>query len=216
MPRSISILIPWRDPRDGSERFKAADYVARRWKHQYPDAQIVFGDHDPTKPFNRAVARNAAFAQSFGDLVIISDADTITEKENVEEAISLLERGAPWVIAHRVYYSLTNECSQSIMSRPVYERIPSRIEYHWKMERKSEAGVLVMPRDAFVGYNAYFQGWGYEDNEFAARTNGFVGNAERTNGAVYHLWHERGDADFDQPHIEANKLLYDKTKAKYG
>jgi predicted glycosyltransferase involved in capsule biosynthesis len=82
------------------------------------------------------------------------------------------------------------------------------------MRNKSQAGVLVMPREAYEaveGYDERFKIWGYEDNAFAEKLNKKWCPALRTSGDVVHLWHARG-LDFDHPDIDVNRKLFEEIR----
>lgn len=207
----ISLLIPFAsaDP----IRTKIFEWVHLRWQRLFPEWEIVLGESD-TGDFNRSQARNAAFAASTGDIIVLSDADTACNPTIALNAIAAVESGAPWIIAHDRYYSLTKEYTRWLIRQPPENRLVQPFEYDWVMKEKSQAGVIVMPREAWEaigGYNEDFKGWGYEDNEFAVRLDRKWGEHERIKGSMVHLWHPRGDADFDQPHIRYNEDLYYQT-----
>lgn len=205
----ISLIIPFgsTDPR----RQQIFSWVLNRWEALFPDWEICLGSSDLDN-FNRSAARNRAFEMSSGDIIVISDADTITTPENVNAAIDMVADDTPWVIAHNVYYSLTEEATTNFLAAdPAVDLTRFAWTAHWKMAQRSQAGVLVMPREAFwqVGYDERFQGWGYEDNAFAETMDHVWGKHQRTRGDMLHLWHDPGE-NFKQPHIKYNeKLLQD-------
>jgi len=126
-------------------------------------------------------------------------------------------KGAAWVIAHHIYWSLTSQFTDVILELPPETNNLGDFYANsdWKMVDKSDAGVLVMTRDAYEaieGYDERFNGWGYEDNAFASKLRKFWGPSERTKGEVAHLWHPRG-LDFEQPHIKENEQLLNEIKA---
>lgn len=208
----ISLLIPFGS--NDKRRREIFLWVLARWQCLHPDLEICLGSSDLDN-FNRSEARNRAFDMSTGDLLVISDADTFTTPDNVEAAIQMVEAGVPWVIAHHTYYSLAEPFTDQLLHGPPDVAMhPSIWVSNWKMVQKSQAGVLVMPRDAFEragGYDERFQGWGYEDNAFAVRLDREWGQNERTSGNMFHLWHDPGE-NFSQPHIKENERLLEETK----
>lgn len=211
----ISIIIPFasKDPR----REKIFWWVTNRWlKLKEPSWEIVFGRSDPDN-FNRSAARNEAIQKSSGDILLITDADTACNMEQVHSGIAMVESGeAPWVIAHTEYWSLSRENTDDLLeySTNIHLSKPRPGEYNWVMRSRSQAGVLIVPRAAFeeVQYDERFNGWGYEDNAFADTLNAKWGQAKRTPGDMFHLWHDPGE-NFKQPHIKENERLYEAIKA---
>lgn len=204
----ISLLVPFSS--QDEHRRQIFDWVIGRWARLHPDFQLCIGrNNDDT--FNRSAARNRAFEQSFGDILVISDADTVCHRLNVIEAIFMVEHGAPWIVAHDEYFSLTKEYTRELMKQRPDTQLKRPFISDWKMKEKSMAGVLVMRRDAWVGYDERFQDWGFEDNEFAVRMDRTAGPHQRVKGPMLHLWHPRG-LDFEQPLIEHNRRLYEETR----
>lgn len=210
----ISLLIPhgFTDKR----RHEIFLWTTTRWMRQFPDFQICYG-HDDPQNYNRSRARNKAFKQSDGDILILTDSDTATTAHNVLDAIELCQRTSAWVIAHRLYYSLDKEYTDFLLrSDPECIINANAFNSNWVMKERSEAGVIVLPREAWTtveGYDEEFKGWGYEDNAFAAKLTQKWSDPLRTTGTVAHLWHDPGE-NFQQPHIEHNRSLLEEIKQR--
>lgn len=210
----VSLLIPFAtvDPR----RQQIFDWVLARWHALFPEWEIVIGEDDP-EDFNRSRARNNAFEQSTGDLIVISDADTATTASNIQRAVDLIQGlQRPWAIAHDIYYSLTEDFTNRVLAADPGIDLDDLGPWksNWRMMDKSEAGVLVMPREAYEavgGYDERFKGWGYEDNAFCHKLNRMWGQYARTQGPMLHLWHDPGLA-FDQPDIGHNLDLFEELR----
>lgn len=209
----VSLIIPFAtaDPR----RQMIFDWVYDRWHSMFPDWEIVVAGGS-LEDFNRSRARNRAFEFATGDLIVVSDADTITTPDNIRQAVSLVENGRPWVIAHNTYYSLTETFTNWLLEKDPSVDIANVCPWdsNWRMVNKSEAGVLVMPRAAYEavgGYDERFKGWGWEDSAFAQRMNRVCGHYLRTSGPVLHLWHDPG-LNFDQPDIKYNEMLFERAR----
>lgn len=211
---NVSLLLPFAsmDPR----RIQIYAWVLARWMTLFPEWQICIGVDDPEN-FNRSRARNNAFMKADGDILVITDADTATTPGNVTQAIETVKRTRGWVIAHQTYYSLNETYTDYLLERPPnvgLEAGLSSSKYNWVMNSRSEAGVLVMPREAYEtveGYDERFQDWGYEDNAFATKLRQKWGEPQRTTGSVIHLWHDPG-LNFDQPHIKENEALLEEIR----
>lgn len=216
---SISLLIPTGFGPEDERRIDIFNWVLARWMMQFSgtDWQVCLGT-DNGEEFNRSRARNAAFQQSDGDILVLSDADTITTPANVLAAIDIVKKTGAWVIAHEYYYSVCEIYTDFILAhRPDFDLGDGsfhRTKIDWVMHNQSVAGVLVMPREAYEsveGHDERFKGWGYEDSAFAAKLDRVWGTAQRTSGHIAHLWHPRG-LDFDQPYIKENQALFERTR----
>lgn len=217
----ISLLCPFGSHDEA--RVRIFYWCMDRWSDMFHDGMELCigldGPVDGTDHFNRSVARNDAFKQSRGEILVLTDADTACNKAQVLEAIEAVRSGVPWVIAHDRYYSLNREFTNRLLDNDKDLISPNGdlnppYESDWVMRNRSIAGVLVMHREAWEavgGYNEAFQGWGYEDNDFAVRLDRHWGEHERVVGPMLHLWHPRGDADFSQPNIEHNEELYQRS-----
>lgn len=208
----ISVLVPFasNDPR----RVQIFEWVKARWENVFPNFEVCVGTSDPNN-FSRSHARNEAFAASTGDTILVTDADTACPVDNVLAALYAVEHGAPWIIAHQEYYSLTEAYTDVLLEQASIIALEPPFPANWVMRNKSQAGVLVMPRAAYEsvgGYDERFIGWGYEDNAFAVRLDRAWGYHSRVPGPMLHLWHDPGE-NFQQPFIDHNKALFDEEVA---
>jgi hypothetical protein len=204
----VSILIPWRT--DKGHRERIFNWTEPRWLDLLPDAELVVAS-DNGQPFNRARARNNAFANCFGDVLVIADADTtVPSSDQLTRAIDLAESGE-WVLPYDVYYNLCREDTEELLrNRPT---IPLSEPERWEFRLlTAESGVLVLPREAFVavgGYDERFVGWGFEDRAFALALSALWRPPVRLPGYVVHLWHPVGlDEAFNSPTIHDNQARW--------
>lgn len=210
---SVSVLIPYR----GDRGIRTANFtwVQRRWRSHFPEFEYIISN-PPSNPFNRAAARNRAFEACSGDVVIFADADTTyADPAGIERAIELASQGQ-WIIAYgpKHYCNLTEACTRDIMAgNPATPRIIPRFWLELEHELESWAGLLVMPRGAFIavgGYDESFRGWGWEDNAFRHAMDTLWGPFVRvsTNYAL-HLWHPpSAGSHFTNPDLEYNRSRY--------
>lgn len=215
---ALSVIIPYGGNDEWRER--SFNWLLRRYGDLLPGAQIVIGTSQ--EPFNRAEARNQAFAQSTGDVLLIADADTVFHADQVEAAVNMLKGQRTWVIPYTWYYNLSKEATESILNLECNEVIlepTSPSSYEHKIE--SWAGLLVMHREAFEtvnGYDERFQGWGYEDNAFRFALDTLWGPHKRLSwGYCLHLWHSAPESErFGQPKISENRALFRDYEAANG
>lgn len=208
---TVSLIIPFAS--EDIRRLQIFDWVEARWDDTCPGFEMCVG-HDDPKDFNRSKARNKAFEESTGDTIVISDADTACPIDNILGALQVVQRNEPlWVIAHSDYYSLTEEYTDWLITQPPGMAFKGPFPNNWVMRNRSQAGVIVMPRSIYEevgGYNEEYDGWGYEDNDFAVRITKKYGPPQRVFGPMLHLWHDPG-LNFQQPNIAYNEALYQKT-----
>lgn len=216
MVKHLSVLMPYgaaihTDP----WRAQAFDWIQRRYEHLLPDAELILGSSD-REPFNRSQARNNAFTQAAGDVLLVADADIVFHPRQILRGLAKLEHGAPWVICYGQdrYYNLSRWATETALRFEPDATLGEPIDSsYWDLKLTSWAGLLLVPRAAWEtvgGYDEGFIGWGFEDNEFQRTMDLTVGRHERVDSYVLHLWHERGDADFDHPHIDHNRARLDE------
>lgn len=204
----ISILFPYRG--DDGPRDQIFGHVLRWWKTHFPEAQICVG-RNFDRPFNRGAARNDAFEQSTGQIIIVADADTQPTLAGVRDALADVAEAQCWSLPYgeKRYYNLTQESTRHILEQHL-DRIPEPTAYDHKVT--SWAGCLVMTREAWDevgGYRDDFVGWGYEDNYMALKLDQLWGPHRRQDSYLCHLWHPtKAGTTFDQPDIEHNRELY--------
>lgn len=221
MNPDVSILIPWKP--DGSDRDYIFSWIHSRLRWAFPWGEVITG-HNNEDPFNRSAARNDAFRKASGDVVIFADADTtLGDTSLYHEAVTIVaEDPSKWVIpyAENRYYNMARGASHEIMSTPSWVKIDDPDDENaWEHKITSWAGALVMHRSAFEAVNGYderFHGWGGEDNAFQYSMDTLVSPHIRLDGACYHLWHPRGEADFDQPDWPENKELLKRYERARG
>ena len=212
---NLSVLIPWNPDTSDTYRILALGWLLRRYEQLLPDAQVCLG-LNKSEPFARSRARNDAFEQSTGDLLLIADADTLFDPRQIGEAMDLAASGDCWVLPYGSYYNLDQSTSRDIVladpsTSTTKLGLPPE-EYEHKIE-DSPAGLLVMKREHFEtvnGYDERFIGWGYEDSAFRHALNVLVGQARRLpEFDCYHLWHRRSEAEnFGSPTIGHNRGLF--------
>jgi GT2 family glycosyltransferase len=192
-------------------RSRAHEWIIERYKALLPQAELCFG-LSKAEPYSRSEARNDAFAQSTGDMLLVADADTVINLGQITKAIQLIREAAtPWVIPYTIYYNLSQQATVYLIENaPPSEYIPEPDdEDAWEHRiENSPGGFQVLPRaawEAVGGFDELFRGWAFEDDAFRCALDRMWGKHTRGAGAALHCWHERGDADFSQPFMEHNR-----------
>lgn len=208
----FSLIVPWRT--DHGHREELWNWNKERWRELY-DCEIIEADSGD-EVFSRAKSRNMAAAQAKYDELVIADADTIAHEDTMLDII--VGSGIThnnWFIPYgkERYYNLNKETTEELLKMNPSSVLREPKEGEWDHKITSWAGILIFPRDKFLqfgGYDERFVGWGWEDNAFQIKMDRKFRKHERWNGYVMHMWHERGEADFDTPHELANRKLFNR------
>ncbi len=171
--------------------------------------------------FRLAAARNRATAQAHGDYLIYLDGDCIVRHHFVRAHRVLAERGwcvaggrvllgetftraaltdgtaiEDWGIANAAIAAIQGKVNRasSLPWLPLgpLRRLGSR---RWQHLRGCNFSAFRADIERVNGFDECFQGWGFEDSDFAARL--IESGARLKNGRlatnVYHLWHREND-----------------------
>lgn len=178
---NVEVAIPWRN--DGGHREKSLQGVIESYSKNYP-ISLVDSGHEP---FNRAASRNRAIALSTADVVILTDADILVEKEPLTEAIEIAS-------------------STDAVAKP-YDRIrclsPDGTDSYWggspllschaEQDYTSLTGgvFIVRPRvwRDIGGMDPRIATWGFEDRVFLTVLRMLAIPHPSVVGTAHHLWH---------------------------
>ena len=159
---------------------KPYDRVRRFWAETFPDWPVITEDSD-TEIFSLSQARNNAVRKAATGIVVVADADTIPEADNVVRAVTD-PTGVTWP------YTTWRLIPAEYADRPLDEfpRIPALIDPH------ATGAVMVTTADEYWrlgGHPEEFHGWGYEDQAFkyVAQT---LSECRRIPGAAYSIYHQ--------------------------
>lgn len=216
---SVSILFPFRG--DGGWRDRIFAKVRARYEALLPDAQICVGENSD-EPFSRSGARNAAFEQATGDILIVNDADTFCSAFSLDLALDLVSTGdEKFVLPYDVYYNVNEEWTERWLTGTAFDgelplggscvKLPETGYEHRLLT--AESGVLVLSREAWEeanGYDERFIGYGWEDNAFITALTRANGRGLKLRGIAYHLYHELAGDPFQHPWKEHNRALNDQ------
>lgn len=212
---TVSLLIPWRyDPaRDPLFRWTRA-----RWDALLPDAELCVADSDGPV-FNRAQARNHAFAKSTGDILVVADADAAINAGQIEAALEVAAAGE-WLFPYDVYWNLNEHATDLLLDNPggslpaaasAKDLADPPAGFFDHRLTDSVGGCYVMPRGAWVaagGYDERFDRWGYEDRAWESAVDVMWRPHLRLPGGLFHLWHPAPEEDcFGSPGIRDRQAL---------
>jgi hypothetical protein len=201
-------LVPRRA--DGGRRDQVWAWVRDRWNREHPDITIREGTDDGPGKFNRSLAINrAAEAAGDWDTAVISDSDSFVGADQIRHAVKGATEGPCrfWLAYDQYNY----------LSRKMSDRIVAGYDGWWGANGGIEwsmtntcSSMLVVTRelwDTVGGFDAGFEGWGFEDVAFSHACQTFGGGLQRIPGPVWHLHHPSSpENDNRSPEWEANRL----------
>ncbi len=196
---TVSVLVPYRP--DSPERTRAWRWVASWWADHHPDFQVVAGA-GPDGPWRKALAVADALSRADGDLLVIADADVVTD--GVGAAVAQVEAGAAWAIPHRWVHRLSEAATTMVYDGTDLLRAADLGGYAFHagpagapaMPRRPYVGVagggmLVLPRTTYerAPLDPRFAGWGSEDLAPACALAALAGRPWRGTDRMFHLYH---------------------------
>ena len=201
----ISFLIPVGG--GNPTRDRAADFVIRRLCLQFPNDEVCVGTNSD-EPFNRSKARNDAFRQATGDVLVVCDSDTILPEKQIRLGASMLLAGAPWVCPFTRYQPLDESETEIILKSPPFMEFKEPNRKHANEHRLASRGVQMLLRSDWEkcgGYDERFIGWGGEDRAAKQSYRSVLGEPVSIHGYSLHLWHSRNIYDDNnQPFASKN------------
>lgn len=171
-----TVVMPWR-PESSPERKTACRRVTD---------ELIADGFGPllanANPWSPGAARNRGAELAYGPVLIFNDADTIVPGGQIREAAMLALEAPGLVYAYRLYLRETQD------GRPTAELFDP-----------PSMGCVAIQRVCYdqLGGFAEWEGWGYEDCDFAKRAAA-LWPIHRVEGVATHLWHGDRNAD-DSP-----------------
>jgi hypothetical protein len=179
---SVAVLVPWRP--DGGPRQAVWAWVRRQWA-RWPDWEIVTGT-PPDGPWSKGAAVADALRQTSADTLIVADADVWSV--GIPAAVNRVAGGrARWAMPHQLVRRLTEDATRAVLDGAPLDGQPTA-ETHPGMPG---GGLVVCARDVLEGVpmDPRFEGWGQEDQAWAAALTTLAGPMWRGTADLVHLWH---------------------------
>jgi hypothetical protein len=177
---NVGVVVPWID--NGNTQRRAAQQ--RVTQHLRDGGYVVYVGSPFDEDASPGAARNegADYAIDEGcDLLVFNDADSIVSYRQLDALVDTATAAPGLVFGYSLYKRLDREmrCYQEI----------------WAAPSMGCVAIQASCFDEVGGFDTGFQGWGYEDVEFANRCAA-LWPLRRVDGPLYHLWHgERRDDD---------------------
>lgn len=186
-PPSAAVLIPWRD--GGCEHRQANwRHVRRMWADR---GYLVLPADDGGTPFSRGGSINLAAELVAGDVdvLILADADTIIDDDQVRSAITAAAAQPGLVVAFDRYRYLTRPATDIALAGDVARAARRQAEFTLERTVSSVVAVSRSTWEAAGGFDPRFRAWGHEDIAFEAACATLAGPTRWIPGPVHHLWH---------------------------
>ena len=184
--RSVSVIVPFR-PSD-PYRQQNWEWVQAYYRRFFPSWQVVEAD-EPGDPVSKAQAIRDDVSRSYGDVLVITDADLIvTDLRSAVAAVST--NRARWAIPHTNVHRLSWDATRAVLGgvdpRTLADRTAERV-YRGLVG----GGILVIDRKAFERCppDPRFRGWGGEDEAWGLALRSSLGEPWRGSAGLLHLWH---------------------------
>jgi len=210
--KSVSVIIPWRA--GCPHREAAREWVGERFTREHPDWQIV--DADCTdEMWNKAEAIIDGARRSFGDVLVIHDADVWCS--GLPEAVAKVRNGSPWAMPHRYVRRLTEQATATVLAGADYhDHLSETMEKPYR--GVDGGGIVVLSRSALetVPPDRRFRGWGGEDESWAMALSTLAGPMWRGGEPLVHLWHPPQPRLSRSVGSEENLALWGEYRAANG
>lgn len=142
--------------------------------------------------WRKAAAVNPTAADSDADVLIIGDADCVTDPDALRDAVTWAAADGYAQPANTVH-RLTPEASDTVLAMPPDAPVSTRLPREGRHQLLAGGGVIVVRRDVWRdagGFDPRFVGWGGEDFALGCALYALTGVFPRKAAAVLtHLWH---------------------------
>jgi len=205
---NISVIIPWRKSQQ-RDRNMIADWCFQRYKFLLPDAEFIYSDSGD-EIFSRGKSINKGVEECNGDYIIITDADYLFSEAMVKEIINK----QPWTVAVKQnnYFYLNGAITNLLLVKHSPEINIKEFNFGNNISSCPfyvYGGVMAMPKENFIKFDPFLEGYGYEDNVWSYTMNAVFGKEHRTNQKMYHMCHLRITNNYMKKSYD-NKAYHDK------
>lgn len=179
---TTSVVVPWRS---GGCRFRLAawEHVRTSW-----DGWDVHTADDGGQPFSRAASINQAVAEHPADVYVIADADTLTDRLQVEAAVELAAWSPGLVVAFDRFAYLSRDGTKKVLDASA---TPAESLIAWTLDLTVSSCVALSHEtwETVGGFDPRFRGWGAEDVQLEVACAALCAETRRIPGTCFHLWH---------------------------
>jgi len=195
----FTVVLPWLP----SKNHHRNRHIRTVFDHLYEagiEAKLAYSVGGSSSP---GAARNKGADRVETPVVVFNDADTIVPASQIREAARLAAEEPGLVYGYDLYLRCTEQAT--------YASDPTGGPFERELTNPPSMGCAAISVECFqkVGcFDERFDGWGYEDVEFARRCAG-LWPVRRVAGPAFHLWHgwrrpDDSPVDTDPDKVAAN------------
>lgn len=203
---NISVIIPWRTPRQRDRR-EIAEWCFLRYKNLWKDAEFIFCDSGDDI-FSRGKSINKGILECSGDYCIVTDADYLIDEKMANAIIN----NHPWTVAVKSnnYYFLEEGNTNLILrtKNPNFNFNDIKLKVY-KNPYFVYGGIMAFPKINFIKFDPNLTGYGYEDNIWYITMKAIHGEEFRTDEQMFHMHHARNHNSEYMQKCYQNKKYYD-------
>lgn len=202
-----TVVIPWKH---SEERAPLLEWVLRQYAIYLPDWPVIVAS-PPGDDWNKGRAIWGAKPLVETPVMVVSDADVWCER--LSDSVAEVANGAHWSIPHLKVHRLSPHATNLVLEGRDPEEIVARYPHASYFEHPytgmQGGGLVVLPTDTYarVPMDPRFTGWGGEDSSWGRALRVMVGQPERLNGDLWHLYHAPADRETRVRGSEENYAL---------
>lgn len=172
----------------------------------------------PDGPFNRGAAINDAAAQTDWDILVVHDADNISDPDTLHEAAELAHATGKVVYPFETYTYLDQHSSDRIMAGGTWFVAPElhpQQTFRTTVRHKHYSGIQVIPCSAYEAVGGYIEltGWGADDAIMNTLFDVYANGSQWLQGGAFHLWHPANRNDPRDKDNVRNHQIWDRVKS---
>lgn len=229
----ITFTIPFKH--DHPDRLENIEFTTNLLKQQIPDCEIIVFEfweseqklkfssanydtylHSQSATFHRTKALNIMAKLAKFDKVANWDCDCFTSKENLLQAIFLLDKFDFVYPYNGQFFQMPRIHLKQLKKQGVSYTKQLQYPKH-EYQVRSVGGAVMYNKAAFISAgmeNEKFISWSPEDSERYHRWEKLGYKIGRSDGALYHINHWRGvDSSGDNPHYHEGRREYRKIQS---
>jgi hypothetical protein len=177
---TVAVLVPFTS--EEPWRVRARDHVIASYRGQgYDVAEGACPD-----PWRKAVAVADALGQTDAEMLVVADADCLTD---IGPAVAAVAAGATWAVPHQLVHRLDEAATEAVYAGSDPAATTGRVQRPYV--GFAGGGVVVLQRAVYerAPLDPRFAGWGGEDSSWALALTCLAGEPARFDVPLFHLFH---------------------------